>query len=85
MENVKDSIIQKLRGFSVEICRELQDLGVPDGARACPQMLGSADHKLGEMITELKESVTNRQRDISRVITPHVQVGLCLLVFELVL
>ena len=71
---MKDSILQKLRDFSKEICLELQELGVPDGARVCPQMLGSADHKLGEMITELKEVVTNKQREISRVITPHVQV-----------
>ena len=70
------NILKKLSDFCQEICLELIQHEVPEerGARVCSQLLGSATNKLNEMIAELKQLVTEKQREISRVITPHIQV-----------
>ena len=76
VEKGKESIMKKLSDFCQEICLELIQHEVPEerGARVCSQLLGSATNKLNEMIAELKQLVTEKQREISRIITPHIQV-----------
>ena len=76
LEKAKANIMKKLSDFCQEICLELIQHEVPEerGARVCSQLLGSATNKLNEMIAEQKQLVTEKQREISRIITPHIQV-----------
>ncbi|KAL5022560.1 hypothetical protein ScPMuIL_001715 [Solemya velum] len=75
LEACKSLVVGILTASSTKICKQLQEMGVaqPRTDRAKMQLIGNARNKLTELITSLKEHVTNRQRDISRVLTPTVQ------------
>ncbi|XP_069113087.1 microtubule-associated protein futsch-like [Argopecten irradians] len=78
LENCRGLIMMTLATFVRDLCGKLQALEVDRSQtdRVSTQLCNSAKDKLAEMLTNLKELVLSRQRDISRVITPTVQENL---------
>ncbi|XP_021368917.1 uncharacterized protein LOC110460370 isoform X2 [Mizuhopecten yessoensis] len=75
LEDCKSLLLMTLTVFVRDLCDKLNNLEVPRNQtdRASTQLCHSTKDKLAEMLTNLKELVLSRQRDISRVITPTVK------------
>ncbi|XP_045194118.2 uncharacterized protein LOC123549787 [Mercenaria mercenaria] len=78
LDKLKLEILSKLKSFISELTPRLEDLGIQaiKTMRVSTTLLSSASNKLSEMVAHLKDIITDKQRDISRIITPHVQSSL---------
>ena len=74
MQKLKEDFHAAFDVFS--LCVKLNELGVKDekGKNIHSQILRSVMNRMNNMVADLKRIVTNRQREISRMITPQVQV-----------
>uniref|UniRef100_A0A8W8KI25 FHA domain-containing protein n=1 Tax=Magallana gigas TaxID=29159 RepID=A0A8W8KI25_MAGGI len=77
-ERFKVTVLMVLRQFVANLCQELQTHGVQSSSTQRVQLylLDTANQKLTETVAQLKEYVTERQRDASRVLTPVIQENL---------
>ncbi|XP_052816315.1 uncharacterized protein LOC128242920 isoform X2 [Mya arenaria] len=75
MEGLKTDLMALIQDFTDGLQRQLELLGIAAirTDRLAKQVMGSAQNKLTEMVSYLKDIVTTRQRDISRIVTPHIQ------------
>ncbi|KAK3603899.1 hypothetical protein CHS0354_042909 [Potamilus streckersoni] len=75
LETVKVSIVEQIQHFSRNVSSELQMMGFPVNRIDHMKKLveSSVNYKLTEMVVHLKPLVTAKQRDISRILSPHVQ------------
>ncbi|XP_064410092.1 uncharacterized protein LOC102357999 isoform X2 [Latimeria chalumnae] len=78
LNKFKKSVLQKLKEFFREVKDKLRSMNVSTAAvvNVQNQQLEAADAELQNFILDLKERITERQRDISRVLTPTVQEGM---------
>ncbi|XP_052816838.1 uncharacterized protein LOC128243248 isoform X1 [Mya arenaria] len=75
MDELYTDIVARIRGFTDRLQKQLELLGISAmrTARLATQANCSANNKLAEMVSNLKDVVTPRQRDIYRIVTPHIQ------------
>ncbi|KAH3768967.1 hypothetical protein DPMN_170188 [Dreissena polymorpha] len=78
LDTSKTALMSELSRITASLGSQLGQLGVDSlrCARVATQLLFSANHKLSEIVSQLKDLVTSKQRDISRIVTPHVQTSL---------
>ncbi|KAL4234557.1 hypothetical protein ACF0H5_006198 [Mactra antiquata] len=77
-DKLQDDILRLLHLASLKLTVQLEKLNIRrDGIdRVCAQLKNSVSNKLKDMVDVLKETVSCNQRDISRLITPHIQSSL---------
>ncbi|KAL3860604.1 hypothetical protein ACJMK2_010702 [Sinanodonta woodiana] len=75
LDTVQIDILAKIQQFNQKVGSELQKMGFPTNRidQLKEQVEKSVKFKLTEMVLHLKPLVTAKQRDISRILSPHVQ------------
>ncbi|XP_064410323.1 uncharacterized protein LOC106703612 [Latimeria chalumnae] len=78
LNKFKMSVLQKLKEFFPEVKDKLHSINVftVTVVNVQNQQLEAVDAELQNFVLDLKEYLTRRQRDISRVLTPTVQEGM---------